>query len=127
MHVCEHVCAYVHECVKAGVLERSSDHWEKGFLLLFQNQNGGVRRQNHQSVFFCVFFPLQSGKQKDNVIDWLLPIQQKAQILKLQEQKIVWHISPPSSVIKLPLKYTHKKPFAKLLSPPSKSHILSCH
>lgn len=33
------------------------DHREKGFLLLFQNQNGGVRRQNHQSVVFCVFFP----------------------------------------------------------------------
>lgn len=28
---------------------------------------------------------------------------------------------------KTSLKYTHKKPFAKLLSPPSKSYILSCH
>lgn len=75
----------------------------------------------------CAFSSFQRGKQKGNVMGWLQPPQQKVQILKWWEQKIVWHIPPSSSVIKLPLKYTHKKPFAKLLSPPSTSHILSCH
>lgn len=42
-----------------------------------------VSEDNPINLYSSVyFFPLQSGKQQDNVMDWLLPVQQRVQILK---------------------------------------------
>lgn len=118
---CTCVCLCAWACKDWCSREISRTTGEKGFLLLFQNQSGGIRRSNHQSVCFCVLFPPPERERERQHYGLAVASTTGSANTKIIGQKIVWHVSPSSSVIKLPLKYTHKKPFDKLLSPPPPS------